>query len=240
MSTFFLDNFPIFRASTKNPKIFWIFLDTRDDDQFLPFDDQKISIFWFWEYFWPLPLLEKGEFFCFRTIPCSGPSGAIWDVCLDWKSRARCFSAYGETHGSMSTFFLDNFPIFRAFTKIQRFFEFFLGTRDDDQFLPFDDQKIIIFCFWKAFGRYHFWKRGEFFCYRTIPCSGPSGAIWDVCLDWKSKAKLFSRIFRFDFLVSTRSRALAPRVPSETCAGLQIWGTFFHKSIFGVLSTFWI
>ena len=45
MSTFFLDNFPIFRAFTKNPKIFLIFLDTRDDDQFLPFDDQKISIF---------------------------------------------------------------------------------------------------------------------------------------------------------------------------------------------------
>ena len=178
--------------------------------------------------------------FFYRTIPCSGPSGAIWDVCLALKSRVRCFSAYGETHGSMSTFFLDNFPIFRASTKNPKIFWIFLDTRDDDQFLPFDDQKISIFWFWEYFWPLPLLEKGEFFCFRTIPCSGPSGAIWDVCLDWKSKAKLFSRIFRFVFLVSTRSRALAPRVPSETCAGLQIWGTFFHKSIFGVLSTFWI
>ena len=140
---------------------------------------------------------------------------------------------------SFSLKIFSNFP--SLFTKKFKYFSnSFLDTRDDTQFLPFDDQKIRIFWFWEYFWPLPLLEKGEFFCFRTIPCSGPSGAIWDVCLDWKSKAKLFSRIFRFVFLVSTRSRALAPRVPSETCAGLQIWGTFFHKSIFGVLSTFWI
>ena len=72
---------------------------------FLPFDIQKnVFFFWILDKFGPLLLSERGKgffsLFCYHTIPCSGPSGAIWDVWLDCKSEVKFFSGFRRLFGS--------------------------------------------------------------------------------------------------------------------------------------------